>query len=221
MSLEHSTLAGTVRSSLTRQTGVLLVSLSLIVVGIVFVANPLYLTELSVYPGVGWPDLPLLSSAIASLGILCLLVGLACLFERLNSLRIVLGIALGTVALLALWDAIVPLVHEPTVQGVPVEPVEGYFYKKLFIGSLVGASFAVGALLFRNRRMAAVAGVLIPLPFLLATILDWWFRAQLELVVDLLWFLTEPVVLDISFLGSWILLAAFLLGFAANRYVST
>lgn len=179
----------------------------LAIFGFVLLANPLYLGRFSTYPLVEWADMPLFVAGVTVLGLLCLGVFGIALLGLLDDPRIVFVVGLLSVPGFALYNALLPFVWQP-----PVDPISGFFYTQLFIGSLVAGAFVAGGV-GRVRKTWGVGGALaVVIPFLTLYLVDWGFAAQLEPIVDLYTFLTDNRLLGVSYVGSGIVLAAFLLG---------
>ena len=189
-----------------RLSGVRLTAVGLSTMGILLLSNPLYLDELSVYPGVGWGSLPLFYAALSTLGMLLLGIAGAITFGRTPSTRSIFAVAVVGVVGFGLFDLSLFV-----LPGVEFE-LANYTARRLFVGSLVAASFALGAASrFGNRRTVGAA-LALPLPAFVLLLVDWRFDPILGPALDMLFFLREEVLLGVPYLGTILLIAAAVIG---------
>ena len=182
------------------------------VMGIILLANPLYLDQLSSYPLIGWGDMPLFVAGFTVLGFLC--VGLflagsgnASSIQRKPEFFIVFGVSFVSVVSLGLYLTLLPLVWEP-VEGV----IEGFFWTQLLVGSLVASGTILGGLAHTGWRHTVVGVVSLIVPFLLLYLFSWQFDPILEPIVDLWIFFTSDRVLGVPYFGTLLVIGAIVLG---------
>lgn len=174
--------------------------------GVLLLLNPLYLDDLSVYPGVGWESLPLFYAALGTLGMLSLGIAVAITIGRTFDVRSVFAVAIVGVVGFGLSDLLLFILPEIEFG------LANYATRRLFVSTLVAASFALGAVSrFRSRRSVAAA-LALPLPAFVILLVDWRFDPILGPTLDMLFFLRAEVILGVPYLGFVLLVLAALLG---------
>lgn len=179
--------------------------------GILLLANPIYLGRLSIYPLVGWGDLPLFSAGLAVLGVLGVLAAVVMHIEYSGDVRAWIGISVATVPAFAMYDILLSLVWLPSTDAIT-----GFFHTQLIVGSLIVAAFSAGALFRAGYRWSVGIPVLNVLPYIVIYLTIWQFDPILEPAVDLLIFFTDDRILGIPYLGTILVLIAGVLGWRVS-----
>ncbi|MCU4973932.1 hypothetical protein OB955_14445 [Halobacteria archaeon AArc-m2/3/4] len=189
----------------------------LVGIGLGLIANPTYMSSLTIYPGTSWGFLPLFHAAFSALGLLAVWTGWFTLRHgpRVPSTRQLIAIAAITVVAVPLYGIGILVAfgsHGPIL--------ENYGIKRAFVASLAGAAFVVGCGLSSRRYRIVLLGFAVPLVPLGLVILKWRSGALLGPVVDIYFLATAAPVLEIPYLGSMLLLASGALGVWIGRPTS-
>ena len=189
-----------------RINGIRLAAVGLVTAGILLLLNPLYLDELSVYPGVGWGSLPLFYAALGTLGMLSLAIAGAITIGRTPDVRSVFAVAIVGVVGFGLFDLLLFILPEIEFE------LANYATRRLFVSTIVATSFVLGAVSRFGNRSSVAAALAIPLPAFVVLLVDWRFDPILGPLLDMLFFLRAEVVLGVPYLGIILLVVAALLG---------
>ena len=174
--------------------------------GVLLLLNPLYLDEFSVYPGVGWGSLPLFYAALSTLGVLSLGIAGAITIGRIPDVRSIFAVAIVGVVGFGLFDLSLFVLPEIEFE------LANYATRRLFVSTLVAASFALGAVSRFRSRLSVAAALALPLPAFVILLVDWRFDPILGPALDMLFFLRAEVILGVPYLGFVLLIVAALLG---------
>lgn len=182
----------------------------LCVVGLGLIANPLYLDAVSIYPGGGWQFLPMFHAALTALGALCGFTGAGRIAEAVSprlDTRTPVVWALATVVFVPVYGIVLEATTSPSG-----EVLTGYGARKAFVAALIASAFLLGTVTVDRRRRPAAVGMALPLVALFPVLVEWRTGALLGPVLDVYFLLTGAPILEIPYLGSVLIVAAFVLG---------
>ncbi len=182
----------------------------LCIVGLALIANPLYLGAISIYPGGGWQFLPMFHAALTGIGTLCALIGggqLVTIASPTLDTGTPVVWALTTVVFVPAYGVVLEAVMSPNG-----EILTGYGARKAFVAALLAGAFLLGVAAVEHRRRSAAVGIALPLVAIVPVLIEWRTSAVLGPVLDVYFLLTGAPILEIPYLGSGTIVAAFLLG---------
>ena len=182
--------------------------LTIVLAGVILLANPAWLATVSIYPGTGWGFLPLFHAAFTALGVVAIAAGVLSLRRTRGhpSDRELLLLSVGTVVAAPLYALVLA-----TVVGTGGPAIDGYGYRQAFVASLVVAAFLGGCAVTSRRRSVVRLALAVPVLPLLFVLLDWRSGALLEPVLELHFLLTGNPT-GVPYLGPLLFAAAFALG---------
>lgn len=180
------------------------------VLGLLALANPFWLVEVTYYPGMDWTFLPLIHAAFTTLGVIAIVSGFRWIVYGTPKPDIITSAVLAVLAIVAVplyWHLALVLT------GVDVPTLSGYGSRRSLIAGLLVGGFIFGvALGDRNKRQLLLAVSTPILPAILVTV-EWTGGALLEPILETHFFFTGAPILAIPRLGTWLFMGVIILGY--------
>ena len=182
--------------------------------GVLALANPFWLVEVTYYPGTDWTFLPLVHAAFTTLGVIGIVSSFHWIVYDTPKPDITTSLVLAVLAIVAVpfyWHLALILT------GVDVPTLSGYGSRRSLIAGLLVAGYIFGvAVGDRNQRQLLLAMFTPILPALFVTV-EWTRGAVLEPVLEAHFFFTGAPILAIPRLGTWLFVGIILFGFLVTR----
>lgn len=186
----------------------------MVMLGLIAIANPLWLDVVTHYPGTDWTFLPVVHAAFTTIGLIGIVTGICWIQTGTPCPTLRMSVALAGIAIVA-----VPLYWHVglIVTGITEPLLEGYGARRSFIAGLLVAGYLLGISIGSWKRRQLALALLIPiLPGTLVAI-EWTEGALLTPVLEAYFFFTGAPVLGIPRLGTWVFLGTVVLGFLVTR----
>ena len=182
--------------------------------GLLAIANPFWLVEVTYYPGTDWTFLPLVHAAFTTIGVIGILSGSRWIIYGTPKPDIYTSVVLAVLAIIAVplyWHLALVLT------GVEVPMLSEYGSRRSLVAGLLAAGYIFGvAVGDRNQRQLLLA---ISTPILPAMLVaeEWTRGALLEPILEAHFFFTGAPILEIPRIGTWLFVGVVLLGFVVTR----
>lgn len=210
----HGTVATAHDSGFVSNRRDLVGAVGMVVLGLVAIANPLWLESVTDYPGTDWTFLPLVHAAFTTIGLIGLASGLHWIRTGTPCPTVRTSAALAGIAIVG-----VPLYWHValTMTGISEPLLEGYGARRSFIAGMVMAGYLLGVSIGTWDRRQLSLALVVPIPPGTLVAIEWTDGGLLTPVLEAHFFFTGAPVLAIPRLGTWVIAGVIILGYVVAR----